>query len=401
MEGMLPNRMTTLITAAVFFLAIGTFISVTVQGAYQVLIAVPMAYYAWSAKGRHFRLPASAWWLLAFAAVAVLSVLINWDLVPRPSKNLGRAKYFVMAAFGIFPFGVWLATVSDRTKRRLVRSLAVACAVAGFWCGWQVLVTGLWKAQPLTETMRYCYGSALVLVLWVGLLLHRKRFAWLPVSWSILGIVGALSGIIFTQARGAQGAFLLAMPFVLVFWKRKLGLAALLAGALGGSFLAWNYLYGTNTDHPLKILRSSGNSSDQLRRSQWQAAYIAWKEKPVLGWGHTNFHSQLKRIKHQYDLPGKDYNDAHAHNVPLEIAAGTGIIGLFFFLGWFFTWMWECWKAGGMVRALMMPFFVAVAFEAQFEVILDANNATWITFLYAVSLAVDRRFQLPFSRINS
>jgi hypothetical protein len=45
----------------------------------------------------------------------------------------------------------------------------------------------------------------------------------------------------------------------------------------------------------------------------------------------------------------------------------------------------------------MMPFFVAVAFEAQFEVILDANNATWIGFMYAVSLAAQKRYQLVFA----
>ncbi len=124
---------------------------------------------------------------------------------------------------------------------------------------------------------------------------------------------------------------------------------------------------------------------------------MATTEKPILGWGFSNFHTQLKRIKHQYDLPAKEYDDAHAHNVPLEIAAGTGLVGLFFFLGWFFAWVWECWRYGGMTRALMVPFFVAIMFEVQFEVILDANNATWLGFLYAISLAHDKRYQLPFS----
>lgn len=391
-------RVTSITTVAVFFLLLGTFVSITVQGAYQVLFLIPLVFYTWRAKGRNFRLPASAWWMLAFAAVAALSIAVNWSEIPKPSKNIGRIKYYLYAALGIFPVGVWLKHVSDRVKRRLLRTLAVAVAVGGLWCAYQVLINGVWKAKPFTETMRYSYGVALVLVLWGGLFLHREKIAsWLSWRWSALGIFGLVLSTIFVQARGAQGAIVLAVPLIVFFWNKKIGLIAILLGALGMGFLGWNYLYGAKDKNTIKILKNSNNTADQTRRSQWHAAYLAVTEKPILGWGLSNFHTQVKRIKQQYDLPMKDYDDAHAHNVPLEIAAGTGLIGLFFFLGAFFTWMWECWKADGLTRAVMMPFFVAIMFEAQFEVILDANNATWIGFLYAVSLARDKRFQLPFA----
>lgn len=391
-------RMTTLVTVAVFFLLIGTFTSVTIQGAYQVLFSIPLAYYTWKALGRGFKLPASSWLLLAFSLVALLSVLLNWSEIPKPTKNLGKIKYFLMGALGIFPVGVWLKTVSDRVKQRLVYAAAVAVAVGGGWCAWQVMALGAWKAKPLTETMRYSYGTALALTVWLGLFLHRKDLSsWLTVKGSILGLAGLAMGVFFTQARGAQGALLIALPLVMLFWNRRIGLAAILFGGLAMSFIAWNYIAGSDTQSSIKILRSANNSSDQIRRSQWAAAFIAFKERPILGWGHANFHSQVHRIKHQYDLPAKSYDDAHAHNVPLEIAAGTGLIGLLLFAGWFFTWAWECWQRGGLVRAVMMPFFVAILFEAQFEVILDANNATWISFLYAVTLASQKRYQLAFT----
>jgi len=62
-------RVTSITTVAVFFLLLGTFVSITVQGAYQVLFLIPLVFYTWRAKGRNFRLPASAWWMLAFAVV--------------------------------------------------------------------------------------------------------------------------------------------------------------------------------------------------------------------------------------------------------------------------------------------------------------------------------------------
>lgn len=391
-------RMSTLITMAIVFLLVGTFTSVTVQGGFQVLFAIPLAFYFWRALGRDFQLPASSWWMLAFAAVALISVLVNWSDIPRPTKNLGKVKYFIYASLGIFPIGVWLKRVSDQTKSRLVMLFAFVVFGLGLYCAYQVLVMGLWKAKPLTETMRYSYGSALVLVVWLSLVFQREKFqSWLTFKWSIVGIIGLVLSALFVQARGAQGAILLSLPFILFFWNKKVGYVALLCGFLAMSFLGYNYFFGESTTSTIKILKSSKNNSDQIRRSQWLAAMKAIEERPILGWGHGNFHTQVERIKNQYDLPRKEYKDAHSHNVLLEIAAGTGFLGLILFIIAFCTWVWECWRAGGVIRAVMMPFFVAVVFEAQFEVILDANNATWIGFLYAVSLAAQKRYQLVFA----
>ena len=118
---------------------------------------------------------------------------------------------------------------------------------------------------------------------------------------------------------------------------------------------------------------------------------IAIKERPVIGWGLSNFHSQLKRIKHEYDLEAKDYDDAHSHNLFLEIGSGTGLIGLFLFLGWLISWAIEVFKAGGLVRALIVPFGVVFVVSSQFEVTFDANNATMIFFLYSLSSAIEKK----------
>jgi O-antigen ligase len=391
-------RMSTIITIAVVFLLVGTFTSVTVQGGFQVLFAIPLAFYFWRALGRDFQLPASSWWMLAFAAVALASVLVNWSDIPRPTKNLGKVKYFIYAAIGIFPIGVWLKRVSDNTKSRLVILFSLVVFALGLYCAYQVVITGRWKARPLTETMRYSYGSALVLVIWLSLFFQKEKFkSWLSTPWSILGIAGLVMSVLFVQARGAQGALLLSVPFILFYWNRKIGMVALLLGAIGMGYLTYNYFFQERLAAPIKILKTSQNSSDQTRRSQWLAAIKAIEERPILGWGHGNFHTQVERIKNQYDLPRKEYKNNHSHNVLLEVAAGTGLIGVILFIIAFCTWVWECWRAGGVIRAVMMPFFVAVVFEAQFEVILDANNATWIGFLYAVSLAAQKRYQLVFA----
>jgi O-antigen ligase len=397
-------RPTTVVTIALFFLAVGTFTSVTIQGGYQVLFAFPLIYYFRLAYGRHFRLPTSAWLMLAFATVALLSVLVNWSDMASPGKSLGRIKYFLFAAFGIFPMGAWVKLVSDRTKRWLVAWAVLGMCVAVGWLLWQRFQYRQDAARPLTETMRYAYGTALAsLILWAGVL-HAGSLKWFPRWWALLGVIAGVTGLLFMNSRGAQAAFILGFPAAVFLRSRPWGMFCGALGLVVIGYVCWNYFFNPRTDSQLifmnnqvRLLDNKNNLSDSIRRSQWEAAVIAWKERPLLGWGFSNFASQVKRIKEENDLPAKDYFDAHAHNVPLEIAAGTGIVGLLLFLAAFLYWAWECWTEGGLVRALMIPFLLALAFEAQFEVVMDANNATMIGCLYALSFARNKLYQLPFA----
>ena len=113
--------MTKITSAALFFLAAGIFTSVTILSAYQILFAIPLTYYLFLAlKNKEFKLPKSAWFLLAFMAVALLSLIINFDLLPNPSKNFGRLKYLIYGFGGIFVFKEWMKEASEKTKSNLI-----------------------------------------------------------------------------------------------------------------------------------------------------------------------------------------------------------------------------------------------------------------------------------------
>jgi len=193
-----------------------------------------------------------------------------------------------------------------------------------------------------------------------------------------------------TYTRGALLGLLCGLPFVLYFFRPKLGLTLgglIVAGVIS---LGLFYLFGT-ARFESRFLQNKSNGADSIRDSQWKAAIIAIKERPVLGWGLSNFHSQLKRIKYENDLGAKDYNDAHSHNLFLEVASGTGLIGLVLFLGWLISWAVESFMAKGLVRALIVPFGVVFVVSSQFEVTFDAMNATMIFFLYSMSSAYENR----------
>jgi O-antigen ligase len=387
-------RLTTLITLAVFFLLTGTFTSVTIQGAYLVLFLPALIYYTYKALGRNFKLPASAWWLLAVAFTFALSILVNWNDIPRPFTNLARVKYYLYAALGIFPVGVWLKNVSDRTKRRLLIWFAIAFSIAALYVVINLFFVGS-ERRAMGSIMRYAYGTAYTLLLMLGMLLHHKKFqSWYDKKWAIAGLVMGIIGLIFINQRGAQGSFLLALPLVLWSFQRRLALIAFFILSLAGSFVAYNYFYGTENNSKIRILNAKSNESDSIRREQWLSAYYAFTERPFLGWGYGNFHTQNVRVKEERGMKSLDF-EGHAHHVFLEVLAGTGIIGSLFFVGFLLTWVWECWSYGGMTRTLMMPVFLALLFQAQFESILDANNMAWLGFLYMLTICHDKRYQSP------
>lgn len=378
--------MTKITTAALFFLAAGIFTSVTILSAYQILFAIPLAYYTYLAiKNKEFKLPTSGWFLLAFALVALLSLTINYDLLPKPSKNFGRVKYFAFGFCGIFVLRAWLKEATDKTKSILINTFFVSIVVAALYATYNFIFISNGRAKGLTDTMRYGYGSAMMLLTLLSAILHKEKMGkWFNWKLAIPVFLIGFLGMYLTYTRGALLGFLCGLPFVLYFFNKKLGYILGGVAVLGVLGLVGMYLFGSGQSGS-RFLVNKNNSSDVIRRSQWKAAIIATQEKPILGWGLSNFHSQLKRIKNDYDLDAKHYNDAHSHNLFLEVASGTGLIGLALFLGWVISWALESFRAGGITRALIVPFGFAFVVSSQFEVTFDANNASMIFFLYALS----------------
>jgi O-antigen ligase len=375
-----------LTTFAITLTAIGIFTSVSILGISQALFAVPVIYYFYRAyKDKNLELPKSTYWLLAFIGIACISLLINLDAVPRPTKNFGRLKYLLFGALGIFVFKYWLIESSVKVQKIVVSLFLFSVTLAAAYGSIKFFVTGEERLRGFTDTLRYGYGMGMTLLVILSAFLHREKLEkWVDPRLCLAAFIIGFVGLYFSYTRGAFLGFFCGLPFVCYFYSRKLGLtlgslAVLVVLTLGGFYLFGDGNYGS------RFLISKNNNSDNTRRSQWKAALIATQEKPVLGWGFSNYHSQLKRIKNDYDLDAKHYNDAHAHNLFLETSSGTGIVGLIVFLGFVITWALECFKAGGLTRALVVPFGVAWVVSSQFEMTFDANNASLIFLLYPLS----------------
>lgn len=375
-----------LTTLAIALTAIGIFTSVSILAISQTLFFISIFYYSYLAyKKKNLELPKSTYWLLAFILICCISLLINLDVVPKPGKNFGRLKYLLMGALGIYVFKYWLREASIKVKRNVVSLFLVSISVAAIYGCVKFAIEGGERLDGFTDTLRYGYGMGMILLVILGALLHRKAISnWFDARIGLITFIVGFAALFFSYTRGAFLGFFCGLPFVCFYYSRRLGLTLGTLGVVVVLTLGGFYLFGSG-DYGSRFLVSKNNGSDYIRRSQWKAAIIATQEKPILGWGFSNYHSQLKRIKYQYDLDAKFYNDAHSHNIFLEQLSGTGLIGLFFFLGWVITWAYEMFKARGLVRALVVPFGVAWVISSQFEMTFDTNNASMIFMIYAIS----------------
>lgn len=380
--------MKNIITASLFFLAAGIFTSVSILSAFQILFTIPLIYFAYQAwKDRSFKkLPASAWSLIAFFFWGCFTVLLNLDVVPTPSKNLGRLQFFLYGSLGIFVLHYWLQRASDKTKAFLMNTFFLSIVVSSSVAIYKVATLG-GRSGGFLHYMRYGYGLSLVLIILGSALLQKNKLPkWFNQKFALITIVFSLIGLALSQTRGAALGLFCAVPFILFFYKTKLGkisaiLAILAVGVMGGF-----YLFGNKGDNsPNRYLMSKNNASDNIRRNLWMSAVHASLEKPVAGWGYSNGHTQVKRISERENYEMMHMSDAHAHNLFLDILAGTGIVGLLIFLSWLFFWANEIFLIGGLTRAIIFPLGVALIISSQFEVTINANLASFIFIIYALS----------------
>jgi len=370
-----------------FFLVLGILTSVSLLGVSQVLLIIPALYFAYIAfKNGQLKLPKSTWFLIAFFVMALLSLVFNHSELIRPGKNYGRLKYVAIGILSIYVFRVYLSNATDKVKGFIFNTGLIAIIVVGVVSFYQVFYLGQARAKTLTDTLRYGYGMGMILPVLLGIILRKGMLPFINRKILLASLVLGFTSLYLTYTRGAFLGLICALPFVIYFWNKKKGLVAFGLGAIFVAFLGGFYLFGSG-EIGNRFISSRHNSSDSVRFTQWEAAYNAWTEKPILGIGFSDFINQEQEVKARYGIAHQDYK-GHAHNILLETLAGTGLLGLLAFMGWLVAWSYEMFKASSVVAGAFIPFIVSLFVSGQFEVVLDANNASLIFMVYALSIAL-------------
>ncbi|MER2598349.1 MAG: O-antigen ligase family protein [Caldilineales bacterium] len=179
--------------------------------------------------------------------------------------------------------------------------------------------------------------------------------------WPLLLLASAAAlialGLVVSWSRGAWLAFAAAMPVVLLLHARRAVLpvlALLLLGGLAVAIAAALGLLPAAVVNRISDLQSyfglvdvsrvevtDANFSVLERVAHWQAALAMWRDHLWLGVGLGNYAVSYPT----YHLPRWQEALGHAHNIYLNVAAESGLLGLLAYLGVGAASFWQALRA--------------------------------------------------------
>ena len=384
------KKLNWLIYASLMSLALGLFTSMTFLALTHIFIAIPCFYFL--SKTNFKKWPMSAWSLLGLIFAIILSVLFNQDISSRGFAPLTKSKYYLLALLSIVPFQYYFTQLKAKGDTEFTKKIhwllmallitTTAASLSGMIGIYTKFNPLLLKYSPGTRNgglagmlLNYAHNLTMFLVLMTGLIYNKEQIKkYINVNFLYITWVINLFGLYTTYARGALLAFVVSVPFYLMKKNKK-------------KFISFGVLLVLTG---LMIFKFSGNEmirpkSDIERISQWKAAWVGFKERPILGLGYLNFEQVCPSLKIKYDIEAKNFC-GHAHSNYFEMLASTGLIGFIFFILWQGFWFVEMYKREDLIARIAVPFIIVfiVGGLTQATFTLGANLFLIMPF-YALS----------------
>lgn len=375
---------------ALIILGIGIFTSVSFSALAHVLIALSGTYFLIKERGS-IKFSKSSWALIALIVIMIASVLANLDIIDSPLKNIFKAKYFVFGILGIFSFQKLLTIkLSDLQKKRLLNLFILATTLATV-SGLIALYTGYnpLKFKDACHPTRACgvygmymtygYGISLFCILLFGLIVHRKQNEkYFSQKVLIAAFIINFAGMYLSYARGGLIGFFIAVPFLFFKKNKKWFLSILVLSLVGFSFSLF-------ISPKLQDAFFNRAESNNRRVQFFTAAFHAFKERPILGFGYKNFEPHVIEIKKRYNI-GNQQMAGHAHNNFLEHLASTGILGLLAFTMFVIFWAMEMYYRDDLWGMVIFPFVIGFIVSGLFQYTFgDGENLFLIMSIYSLS----------------
>ncbi len=210
-----------------------------------------------------------------------------------------------------------------------------------------------------------------------GLMAMVSFFALPSKVWKTLAVLGFISGVALSLISGSRGGWLallismFTLTFIFYRFGKKIEFKSLVYIQL---FLTiclivfWEELpIQQRVDQVFVDINNylDGNpySSVGYRFELWKASYYAFLEKPLFGWGWTNFNVAKEFVFNEGDIAAiRDFG--HPHNQYFLFLVETGLVGLL-----------------SLLAFMLWPFFVAIRYIKQTK---EFNNTIYLAILVMV-----------------
>lgn len=269
--------------------------------------------------------------LALFGLVSILDIGIH----QAGTRPLDKPVRFVLAGFAFF-----LVRKYPPRSNWLWAGLGLGGILTALWAGYQKFFLEVDRAGGYTHVIQFGNIAMLTGLFCLAGLgwahTQERRGAWM--LFLLLGAIGGILGSLLSGSRGGWVGFPLVL-FVLYrsyreFISRRLKVAvpALLVACLIVVYSVPQFGVQSRVNSAINDVRlyNQGNSNTSLgaRFEMWKGASQLFLEKPIFGWGDSNYEAAMKRLVDEGKANKVVTLFGHPHNEMLNSAAKQGLLGL-------------------------------------------------------------------------
>jgi O-antigen ligase len=395
------------------------------------LLAIPLFLAAWFSTRQTLTMPTIATWrltlpLVAYATVLLFSSTYASDAALADARTADNVKalavFFLVLTLASSPARVWHGVLTVVASATLLASIGVAQALSGSFDHQlgglarieQAHIHGSLFESRLAGPLGDPNFFAQILIIAVPLAL---AVAWSEDRWTRRGpalacaaILGA--AIVLTYSRG--GALALGIVLVLTLWGRRLHprrivvattLLVFLLLILPSGFTRRLTTLGEIVPGSEEVFHP--DSSFENRRLLVNSAWHMFQDHPVLGVGAGNYTRFFPEYADRASIRAGEYEgpdeNHYPHNLYLEIAAETGLVGLAVFVVIVFSCFWHLARASSLYRsaghlrdaALARGLTIALVGFLASSLFLHGHFPRYLWLLFGLAAALYRTAPRP------
>ena len=308
------------------------------------LLLISFIVWLFLAKKRPYYLGWDQYALFICSASIFLFALLLLALAGWPDsgfRELDNYSHFLL----FYPFVAILAR--NRANAYLFwLGVAFVGVLGGVTAAIEVLLLGKPSANSFGSLNQIFYGNysgLLAFLTLFGSFWFTERGDRLGTWLSLAGVVGGLTGLIFSDSRGGIVAIPIFIALCLAYLAikksyRLLAFSLVIACVSGGGLLfsassMKGRLMLIDQEVRAYVVEGNDKTSVGLRLYMWETAWHAFTEKPVLGHGPGHFQGLPYVSFLREHHPQENNSHKHAHSEFLHTAATKGLVGLVPLLG--------------------------------------------------------------------